>query len=115
MNWTTPAELRAQVQRLWERGLVLASVIDPDSAPFPRRLQLKRPSSVELSERFESAREWIAALRATPQVRIEMRDIRHRVLGSNAVPSAAWIDSADAAARFIGERPALERFRARFP
>ena len=112
MTWTRPAELRAQVQGLWRRGLVLSSVIDPDSTIFPHRLQLKRPSSAELSECFASARQWIAALRATPHVRIEMRDIRHRVLGSNAVPSAAWIDSADAAARCIGERPALERFRA---
>jgi hypothetical protein len=112
LNWTTPTELRAQVQRLWARGRVLASVVDPDSATFPYRLQLKRPTSRELSECFESARAWVAALRATPHLRIEMRDIRHRVLGNNAVPSAAWIDSADAAARFIGERPALEHFRA---
>ena len=112
MNWTTAADLRAQVLRLWQRGVVLASVIEPDSATFPHRLQLKRPTSGELSEHFDSAREWIAMLRGTPHVRIEMRDIRHRVLGHNAVPSAAWIDSADAAARFIGERPALERFSA---
>jgi hypothetical protein len=44
MNWTTPADLRAQVQKLWDKGLLPASMADGDPL-FPRRLQLKGPSS----------------------------------------------------------------------
>ena len=27
MSWTTPAELKAQVQKLWDRGIILSSLI----------------------------------------------------------------------------------------
>ena len=40
MSWTRPAGLRAQVQKLWDRGELLASVVTGESL-FPRRLLLK--------------------------------------------------------------------------
>jgi len=51
MSWTTPAELKAQVQKLWDRGLLLSSLIGGESV-FPRRLTLKGPDSRELSDSF---------------------------------------------------------------
>ena len=63
MSWTTPADLRVQVGRLWERGDVLASVATGE-ALFPRRLVLKGPTSAEITERFEDIRQWSSALRS---------------------------------------------------
>jgi hypothetical protein len=37
MSWTRPAALRAQVQKLWDRGDLLASVVTGEPL-FPRRL-----------------------------------------------------------------------------
>ena len=65
MSWTTPADLRAQVQRLWDRGRLLGSLVDGE-APFPLRLRLKGPSSTELADRFAEVRRWIAELRQGP-------------------------------------------------
>ena len=86
MKWTTPAELKTQVQKLWDRGLLLADICETGAggeAIFPRRLTLKGPDSRELSERFPEVRDWIAQLSAAAgYYRIEWRSVNHRVLGS---------------------------------
>ena len=40
MSWTTPADLRAQVQRLWDRGDLLRAAVT-DTVLWPLRLNLK--------------------------------------------------------------------------
>lgn len=111
-GWTSAAELRAQVLRLWEQGRLLAGLVE-DAGLFPLRLRLKAPSSAELSERFDEARAWSRALQHEAQgCRLVMREVRHRVIGHNAVPAGAWIDSLDDALRFIGKAAAARRFAA---
>jgi hypothetical protein len=108
-NWTGPAELRAQVQRLWDRGELLRELVTGESS-FPRRLSLKGPSSGEMSEQFDAVRHWIVRLNALPHFRIEMREFRHRVLGSNRVPAAVWLDDSAAALALLGKRAEADRF-----
>ena len=108
--WTTPADLRRQVQRLWNRGAILSAEVTGEPL-FPKRLVLKRPGSSELNERFDEARAWSAKLRAAPRVRIEMREFRHRVFGTNALPHEAWIDSADDAVAMLAKRSEVAEFR----
>lgn len=57
-------------------------------------------------------RAWIAELRALPHYRIEMRELRHRVLGANQVPAAVWVDTLDDALAILGKRRDAERFAA---
>jgi hypothetical protein len=85
--------------------------IDPP-LQFPFKLSLRGPSSTELSERFEAVRAWIAALQSGQHYRIEFRDVRHRILGSNAVPSAVWIETLEAALALIGKSRDAKRFEA---
>jgi len=94
VNWTSPRDLRAQLQRSWDRGDLLAEMVSGESS-FPRRLTLKGPTSAQLAEQFDQVRTWIAELRAAPHYRVEMRDLRHRVLGANTVPKAVWVDRLD--------------------
>ncbi len=108
-NWTGQQELRAQLQRLWDRGDLLAELLT-DGSSFPRRLSLKGPSSGEMSERFDAVRKWISGLSALPHFRIELREFRHRVLGVNQVPAAVWVDSLDAALIILGRRGEAARF-----
>ena len=63
MSWTRPGELRAQVQKLWDRGELLASLVRAEPL-FPRRLFLKGPTSAEMAKRFDAVRAWVAELRA---------------------------------------------------
>ena len=112
MKWTTPADLRAQVQRLWDRGLLLAPLAGGELV-FPRRLTLKGPDSREMSERFAEVRDWIAGLTAAEgPYRIEWRSVNHRVLGANRIPSAVRIDHLADAFGMIGKARAAQRFAA---
>ena len=112
MTWTTPADLKAQVQRLWERGRLLAPLVNDESL-FPRRLTLKGPGSRQLSERFSEVRDWIGQLSAAAgPYRIEWRSVNHRVLGSNTIPVAIWIDTLEDALRLIGKKRETDQFAA---
>ena len=110
MSWTTPAELKAQVQKLWDRGIILSSLIGGESV-FPRRLTLKGPDSRELSDSFAEVRDWIARLSgAAKQYRIVWRSINHRILGANELPAEIWIDTLDDALGLIGKRQEARQF-----
>jgi len=112
VTWTSPADLKAQTQKLWDRGLLLAAVAGGEPV-FPRRLTLKGPTSRELSERFPEVRDWIAQLStAADSYRIEWRSVNHRVLGSNAIPKEIWLDTLEDALELIGKRKAAKRFSA---
>ena len=110
MTWTCPADLRRQVQRLWDRGTILSSVVTGE-AIFPVRLTLKRPSAAELRDHFDEARSWSASLRSMPNVRIAMREFRHRVSGANALPHEVWVDAVEDAVALIGKRREVAAFR----
>ena len=121
-RWTSAADLRAQVQRLWDKGRLLAGLVDGET-PFPLRLSLKSPSSSELLNCFDEARTWSRSLQQEAQgCRLVMREFRHRVIGHNAMPGEAWIDSLDDALQFIGQAAQARRYaelvsatRARLP
>jgi hypothetical protein len=103
VSWTVPADLRARVQCWWDDGELLACASGA-GVPFPRRLSCKGPASSELVERFDDVRRWSAALCGMPHVRIEMREFRHAVLGRNALPAEAWVDTLDDALAIVGKK-----------
>ncbi|MFZ4580473.1 MAG: DUF3322 domain-containing protein, partial [Myxococcota bacterium] len=109
MKWTRPADIRAQVQRLWDRGDILAATVAGTSL-FPCRLVLKTPTSTEISNGFDDVRSWIGELRGIRFCRLESREVRHRVFGTNALPHEIWIDSLDDALALIGKRRDAARF-----
>lgn len=111
MSWTTPADLRTQVQCLWDRGELLRAAVT-DTVSWPLRLGLKSPSAADLSDRFEAVREWVRAIADTPQVRIEWREWNHRVQGMQRLPAAAWIDTLQDSLTFIGKARQAQRFEA---
>ena len=108
-KWTGQSDLRAQLQRLWDRGDLLVELLGGEPS-FPRRLSLKGPGSGEMSEQFDAVRKWIGGLCALPHYRIELREFRHRVLGSNQVPEAIWVDGLDDALLILGKRAEAGRF-----
>lgn len=115
MTWTTPADLKNQVQKLWDNGLLLAAMADNEAtdgeALFPLRLKCKAPESRELSERFPEVRDWITQLSAGAGFyRIEWRRVNHCILGKNDIPKAIWIDQLADALGLIGKRRAAEQF-----
>jgi hypothetical protein len=111
MNWARPSDLRAQLQRMWDRGELLASLVTGEKL-FPKRLALKCPTSAEIAERFAEVRVWIGELREMSHCRVEMRELTHRVFGANAVPQEAWIDSIEDALALIDKQRDVAHFTA---
>jgi hypothetical protein len=108
VTWTTAADLRAQVQRLWDRGDLLRALVaeadtDAGAVDWPLRLTLRVPSAFELTEQFDAVREWVTAVDAGRHVRIERQERRHRVLGAQQLPVAAWVDTIQDAVALIGK------------
>ena len=109
MTWTTPADLRAQVQRLWRRGDLLRAAVT-DAVSWPLRLNLRAPSAADLSDRFEAVRDWVRTVADTPHARLDWREWKHRVQGTQRLPAAVWIDSVHDAMAFIGKARQAQRF-----
>ncbi|MCD2450404.1 DUF2220 family protein [Methylicorpusculum oleiharenae] len=108
-NWTSPSDLRAQVQKLWDKGELLTPLIESENC-FPKRLNLKGPTSKEISENFEEVRLWVKALTNVSHFRIEIKTFIHQLFGINSIPGEAWIDSLDAALAMLGKRIEANRF-----
>lgn len=79
---------------------------------FPLRLTLKTPGPDDITRRFDAVRAWVAAISATPHVRLEWQETRHRVQGSQRLPASAWVDRLDDALAWIGKRAEHARFHA---
>ncbi len=110
-DWTTPADLRSQLQRLWDRGELLRARLPEAVSPFPLQLRLKKPTSQDLGTRFEQVRRWIAQLQqADGRYRLEWQEINHRQLGRNLIPESIWIDQPDDALGLLGQRRAAQQF-----
>ena len=104
MGWTTPTDLRDQMQRYWDSGRLLATPLKGESL-FPLELRLRGPDNRALSERFEDVRLWIHELESESRYQIEWVEINHRLLGRNRVPARTLRPScADP-----GQRPARIR------
>ncbi len=120
MAWTSPADLRAQVQKLWDRGSLLCSLgrvgVGAESVPesiFPLRLKLVTPSSTDLATRLPEVRLWAAELRQhAVHWRLTERAVRHREVGHQSLPDAVWLDSIEAATALVGKTKEAQRFTA---
>mgnify|MGYP000603757464 CR=1 FL=1 len=107
-KWSTPTDLRQQVQRWWDKGLILSGLTPSAQASgeafFPRRLVLKTPTSSELTADFEAVRHWAQRLGEMPHIRLVQREFRHRLFGNNALPAEAWLDTPESAIALIGKQ-----------
>ena len=111
MSWTTPAELRTQLRRLWERGDLLRAVVDADAITWPRRLNLRAPTALDLTERFSAVRAWAAGIVHMPLLRIEWREWTHRVQGRQKLPGSVWVDTLADALMILGKTSEARRYQ----
>ena len=102
MNWTTSNDLRMQVQKKWDNGSLLSSIVTENDL-FPMRLAFKRPTSPELSRCFDNVRQWISSLKKLEDCgyRVVWKEVNHPILGKNLLPQEIWVDSIGDAIRTI--------------
>lgn len=109
--WTTPADIRAELEKRWQRGQLLAETL-AESGLFPLRLTLKQPTTAQLSADFAAARAWVESWQATDSrhFQIEWRDINHKQLGRNRLPAAVLFQAPTDAAALIKKTRDLAMF-----
>ena len=98
-----------KLMRIWESGDLLREALT-ENHHFPLRLSLKTPDSTDLSSRFDAVRSWAAELAANPVLRLEFREVKHRVQGSQRLPTNAWIDSLEGALNWLNKHGEWNRF-----
>lgn len=110
-HWTTPADIRAELEKRWQRGQLLAETLS-DSGLFPLRLSLRQPSTAQLSDDFAAARSWVENWQNADSrfFQIEWRDINHKQLGRNRLPAAVLFATPADAAAFLKKSKELARF-----
>ena len=111
MTWTSPQELKAQLLRLWDRGELLREAVMGNSR-FPLRLSFKSAGSADITERFSEVRAWASELAATGSIRVEWRELRHRVQGAQCLPACVWVETLEDALTWLGKRRAWDLFAA---
>lgn len=115
--WTTPDDLRRQLDKRWQRGELLAARVHGES-PFPLRLRLRTPTGGEVAEHFEAVRDWAGRLREHSReargqgYALDWQPVRNRVHGTNRLPAAAWVAEADDALALLGREREARRFDA---
>ncbi len=109
-KWTTPTDLRAQLQKSWDKGEWLRSLVTGQSI-FPKELSLKTPTSAEMTHDFAAVRAWVKELDALPHCRVVRREFKHRTLGNNAIPDEIWLDNPEQAGAWLGKKREVARFQ----
>lgn len=109
--WTLPAELRAELDKRWQRGQILTESLAP-SGLFPLRIPLKSPSPAQLAADFTAVQVWVEPWLAVDakHFAVEWRDINHRLSGRNRLPAAVVFDKPDNVAAYLKKAKELAVF-----
>jgi len=116
MSWTTPGELRDQVERVWKRGRILSARITGETL-FPLKLSMVCPKARVMGQSFDAVRGWIRELEDNSRsckgfgYDIEWAEINHRQLGRNRMPGRVSVPTEADALRLIGKEREGRRFR----
>jgi hypothetical protein len=110
--WTGHAEIVADLRKRWNSGQILAEVAGAPSI-FPYRIRMTRPTTEELSSRFDEVREWVQGVNAIPGLNILPRTVGTRTIRRNEIPGEVSVPDIDVAVSLLGEQSALETLRAR--
>lgn len=127
MSWTTPADVRAQVQKHWDNGRLLRDAVgapggshelEADRLVFPLTLRLRGPTPRELATRHDEVRAWIRELEAASRAAlgcgydIVWSETSNRVIGRNRIPSSIIVPTRTDALSLISQTETAERFAA---
>ncbi|WP_437806623.1 DUF3322 domain-containing protein [Sorangium sp. So ce1078] len=111
----TPDEIRRMAVRRWENGTLLRGFLRGE-AQFPLVLPCRPPASGAIPGAFEAVRAWIRALREQSKERlghgytVEFERVKHRRLGSQALPVRVRFDTVEDLLGLIGKLDEFRRF-----
>ena len=115
-SWTTSADLRKKVKRMWDDGKILAAGVNGETL-FPLPLSMRCTEPKAMGQSYGAVRQWIRELEASSRSRkgfgyeIEWADKNYREIGPNRSPKQAWVPTESDALRLIGKEREGRRFR----
>src|ERR1700712_4310278 len=89
--WTSVGDIRAQLRRQWNRSSALGELAGGPSI-FPDRVRLARPTTADLSARYDEVRAWVRSLHDIAGIRIVSTVRGTRSIGRNELPGEVWVD-----------------------
>ena len=101
--WTSPADVREVVRRKWP-SLLTAFMTGEPWAPLD--VPLRGPGPAEIGERLAEVQDWAADWERAGRgpLRVEYKKIGGRLVGTNQIPSRAWLDGYVQAWELLGTR-----------
>lgn len=114
-KWLEPKDILDKLNKKWENGQILRSLLG-EEALFPLQISLARPGSDEMGNRFGEVAKWIERLRAGSKealgygYELVEKEILHRQLGRNRIPSHALIATSRDALKLLKKQGQGERF-----
>ncbi len=106
-RWSTPAEVRARVQKRWDDGTLLRAYAADE--PFPAfDLPLRGPKPAEIGNDLGSVQEWVTTLdrgrRDDAHFSLTYAAVGGRLIGRNQLPARAQVTSYQQAWALLGVR-----------
>ncbi|KAF1081589.1 MAG: hypothetical protein GQF41_1929 [Candidatus Rifleibacterium amylolyticum] len=114
-NWTSICEVKARLQKDWEKGRFLRAYLTGEDL-FPLRISLKHPSGSKLNENFAEVRIWAETLvnelpgQGQAGITLEYQEVVNRVVGRNQIPVAVQVADLPALLRYIKCETSFKKF-----
>jgi hypothetical protein len=113
--WTTPADIRAKVQRRWDDGTILRALAAGSTFPAIE-VPIRSPRPAELGDDLAAVRSWIAGLEqaahAGARYTLTYTTVGGRFIGRNELPSRALVESFDQAGALLGVATKIRAYQA---
>ncbi|MEU6646716.1 Wadjet anti-phage system protein JetD domain-containing protein [Saccharomonospora sp. NPDC046836] len=91
-GWTVPGDVIGKLRRRWDRGEFLSQLVR-GTRWEPVAIGLRGPTAQDTSVHLDHARAWVEEWQRARHLRVEMRTVGGRVVGTNEIPGRVWIDS----------------------
>jgi hypothetical protein len=110
-SWTSPAEVRAWLDKRWQSGALLTAQAEGKDWQ-PLGVPLRGPAAGEIAGRLAEVQQWAAEWdrAARGPLRVEYKKVGGRQVGSNMIPCRAWIDGYESAWELLGVRADVRTF-----
>ncbi|MDQ6967791.1 MAG: DUF2220 family protein [Mariprofundaceae bacterium] len=112
MKWTSPEDIKEQLERSWLRGDICRASVR-DTGGFPLAIALRQPSAKVMLDDFANMQDWVKLMRAyaqKKQLKLEYKQINHRALGQQELPSHVLLHDPQQAATLIAKMKLLKIF-----
>ncbi len=113
--WTREEDVEAWLLKLWQGGRILSAKVT-GATIFPLSMRVRGPDGPTLAGRFGDAQTWVRGLETANRTGrgfgfdLLWREVRHRQLGRNRLPSEIVVPTEADALQLIGKQADARRF-----